>query len=218
VVSAALGVIAVPVPSPVAAAPFDGPPTTVAEAPAFPAPPVERHSVAVLAATAYRSLVWPNALGTGATATNADRLLAEVAAAVGVELGLPGEVLAAVWSDTSVERQAALLAALSQLGVPYRRMARLPGEGFDCSGLTSYAWGVAGVEIPRSSRDQMRAARRIDPFDAEPGDLVYFPGHVMMSLGLPGAVVHSPRTGRTVEVELRTGSAASRLRYADPLA
>ena len=35
----------------------------------------------------------------------------------------------------------------------------------------------------------------------EPGDLVQYPGHVMMSLGLGTAIVHAPQTGKTVEVK-----------------
>ena len=37
-----------------------------------------------------------------------------------------------------------------------------PGVGFDCSGLTAYAWGVAGQELARQSRAQINAldARR----------------------------------------------------------
>ena len=57
--------------------------------------------------------------------------------------------------------QEALLAALSQLGVAYRHATSDPAVGFDCSGLTSYAWGRAGVEIPHQSgvADQRRRPR-----------------------------------------------------------
>ena len=33
------------------------------------------------------------------------------------------------------------------------------------------------------------------------GDLLQYPGHVMMYLGVPGTMVHSPYTGRRVEVD-----------------
>ena len=107
--------------------------------------------------------------------------------------------------------------ARNQKGDPYGYGSAGPNR-FDCSGLTSYAWRMAGVTLPRSSRDQMRAAETRDAWTALPGDLVYFPGHVMMSLGLPNAVVHSPQSGRVVEVEIYGGRRADSLRYADPLA
>ncbi|MDA2983274.1 MAG: NlpC/P60 family protein, partial [Actinomycetota bacterium] len=54
----------------------------------------------------------------------------------------------------------AIKAALSQLGVRYRWGASSPGVAFDCSGLTQWAWGKAGVSIPRVSRSQYAALRR----------------------------------------------------------
>src|SRR5918993_1102634 len=41
----------------------------------------------------------------------------------------------------------AINAAMSQLGVPYQYATSDPGVGFDCSGLTHYAWGQAGVYL-----------------------------------------------------------------------
>ncbi|MGO1056105.1 C40 family peptidase [Crossiella sp. CA198] len=43
-------------------------------------------------------------------------------------------------------------AALTQLGVPYRWGASNPGRGFDCSGLTQWAYRQAGVAIPARPR------------------------------------------------------------------
>ena len=62
------------------------------------------------------------------------------------------------WAVTSDQRMTAVLAALSQVGVPYRGYKAIPGYGFDCSGLTSYAWGVAGVSLPHSSSAQIAGA------------------------------------------------------------
>ena len=56
------------------------------------------------------------------------------------------------WAATTDQRMVAVLAALSQVGVPYRGYKAIPGYGFDCSGLTSYAWGVAGVSAGRTTR------------------------------------------------------------------
>ena len=57
----------------------------------------------------------------------------------------------------------------------------------------------AGIELPRSSGDQIREADEIGGFEAEPGDLVYYPGHISMYVGA-GLMVHSPYSGSEVEV------------------
>lgn len=200
--------------SPVAAAPLVAMPVSQ---PAWPLM-ADRDPLAEQAGAAYRALAWTRVLGAEVSSVRFEDMLEGLAAQVAERIDAPAELLARRWSEASTQRQLALLAGLSQLGVPYRSMKSLPGQGFDCSGLTSYAWRMADVTIPRSSRDQMRAAERRDALTALPGDLVYFPGHVMMSLGLPGAVLHSPQTGRVVEVEQLGGSRAARLQYADPIA
>lgn len=96
----------------------------------------------------------------------------------------------------------AIRAALNQLGVRYRFGAKSPGSAFDCSGLTSYAWGVAGVGIPRTSRTQYAGLNRIPTAAIQPGDLIFsgYPiHHVGMYLG-NGQMVHAPRTGDVVKV------------------
>ncbi len=50
--------------------------------------------------------------------------------------------------------EAAVQAAVSQLGVPYVFGGEQPGTGFDCSGLVQWAWGQAGVSIPRTTETQ----------------------------------------------------------------
>ncbi len=102
------------------------------------------------------------------------------------------------WAATSDDKQEAVLSALSQLGVPYRTYKSKAGVGFDCSGLTIWAFDQAGLDIPRSSRDQFRAAVEIDHDQAEAGDLVYYPGHIAIYLGAD-IMVHSPNSGSHVE-------------------
>lgn len=139
---------------------------------------------------------------------------ATTATMTATDLQLDPAALRQAWASTPVEKQQAVLAALSQLGVPYRSIASEPGVGFDCSGLTIWAFGQAGVEIPRPSRDQFRAAEEIEYEAVQPGDYVYYPGHISMYLGL-GTMVHSPNSGSHVEaVTLPTKRS---LRFADPL-
>jgi len=106
-----------------------------------------------------------------------------------------------VWLFSSDQRMTAVLAALSQVGVPYRGYKAIPGVGFDCSGLTSWAWSVAGVGLPHNSSAQIAGATPHALGAVQPGDLVQYPGHVMLALGYGTAIVHAPHTGAVVEVE-----------------
>jgi cell wall-associated NlpC family hydrolase len=92
--------------------------------------------------------------------------------------------------------------AKSMLGVPYRWAQDDPASGFDCSGLTSWAWGRAGVSLPHSSRAQFSSLTSIDPADLEPGDLVFFGSpvhHVGMYIG-DGQMIHAPHSGAVVSI------------------
>lgn len=126
-------------------------------------------------------------------------LRARAATLTATGMGMPGEALRVAWGGVRIEKQHAILAAVSQLGVPYRSMRSEEGKGFDCSGLMLYAWREAGLELPRSSRDQFRAADEISEIVVEPGDFVYYPGHISMYIGF-GLMVHSPNSGSEVEV------------------
>jgi cell wall-associated NlpC family hydrolase len=123
----------------------------------------------------------------------------EAAQSTAVELGLSAAQIDAEWGAVDVPKQHALLSAMSQIGVPYRSRMSKPGRGFDCSGLVLFAYSQAGIGLPRSSRDQIRAATQIDRAALEPGDLVYYPGHISMYLG-DDFVIHSPQPGQEVEV------------------
>jgi peptidoglycan DL-endopeptidase CwlO len=109
------------------------------------------------------------------------------------------EKLDRAWAQTEPRRMMAVYAALAQVGTNYRYSGNEPG-GFDCSGLTSYAWAVAGVKIPRVSTDQINAASPRSADQLLPGDLVWRPGHIMMYLGADEIVIDSPQTGKTVRV------------------
>ena len=96
----------------------------------------------------------------------------------------------------------AISAAMAQQGVPYRYAASSPGEAFDCSGLTAYAWGQAGVGLPHQSRAQFASVPHVSQADAQPGDLLFYYSpisHVGIYLG-GGQLVHAPNTGSFVNV------------------
>jgi cell wall-associated NlpC family hydrolase len=94
----------------------------------------------------------------------------------------------------------AVQAARSQIGVPYQWGGSSPSTGFDCSGLTSWAWAQAGRSIPRTSRAQYAGTRRVSLSELQPGDLVFY-GSPIYHVGLysgGGMMVDAPSSGRTV--------------------
>jgi len=96
----------------------------------------------------------------------------------------------------------AVQAALGQQGVPYKYAASSPGVAFDCSGLTAYAWGQAGVGLPHQSRAQFASTPRVPKEQAQAGDLLFFYSpisHVSIYLG-NGSHVHAPNTGSVVNI------------------
>jgi cell wall-associated NlpC family hydrolase len=99
-------------------------------------------------------------------------------------------------------RNQIVFTALQMVGVPYRYGGSTP-QGFDCSGLVQYAYGHAGVSVPRTARAQLEASRPVPLADARPGDLLFFRSedwsHVGIYLG-EGRFVHAPSTGRNVSV------------------
>jgi cell wall-associated NlpC family hydrolase len=117
------------------------------------------------------------------------------------------------WEVTSDVRLMAVYTALAQVGMPYRYAVSDPSIGFDCSGLTAYAWSTAGVDLAHSSRAQIRSAAPVAVADVQPGDLVYYPGHVSLAVD-DGIVVHAPNRGSPVEV--RTMWAKRSMRIGDP--
>jgi peptidoglycan DL-endopeptidase CwlO len=96
----------------------------------------------------------------------------------------------------------AVAAAMSQLGVGYRYATAIPGVAFDCSGLTSWAWGQAGRGLPRNSRSQYAALPHVSQGDIQPGDLVFYYSpisHVGLYIG-NGQMVHATHPGDVVKV------------------
>ena len=96
----------------------------------------------------------------------------------------------------------AIETALAQVGDPYVWGATGP-DGFDCSGLTAFAYAAAGVSLPHSSRAQSSLGRQIGPNEPmQPGDLVFFYtpiSHVGLYIG-NGMMVHARTFGQPVAV------------------
>ncbi|MEA2535489.1 MAG: peptidoglycan DL-endopeptidase CwlO [Actinomycetota bacterium] len=90
--------------------------------------------------------------------------------------------------------------ALKELGRPYRYGALGPST-FDCSGLTKFAYGAAGIVLPHSAAAQYGSGRRVNRNQLQPGDLIFWKGlgHVGMYIGA-GRMVHAPQTGELVTI------------------
>ncbi len=95
----------------------------------------------------------------------------------------------------------AVAAAYSQIGVPYIAYAAAPGVGFDCSGLTQWVWGQAGVKLPHQSGQQSRVMPEVNREDMQPGDLVFYQRppmhHVAIYVG-NDMVISAPAPGKHV--------------------
>lgn len=142
--------------------------------------------------------------------------LNDVSYAVATRLGADNARLHQAWATADRSHQIALLSALSQVGVQYRRNSSKPGISFDCSGLTAYAWGQAGVALPRQSGAQIRMVAPRTRETAKAGDLAYYPGHAMIWLGVDNLIVHAADPARDVEVADISNRRASRAKFGDP--
>ncbi|SCF93819.1 C40 family peptidase [Streptomyces sp. Ncost-T10-10d] len=137
-----------------------------------------------------------------AAEAEADRKAAE--AAKGAASGSGTGTGTGTGSDSSAttKAQKALAFATSQIGKPYVWGATGPAS-YDCSGLTQAAWKAAGVDIPRTTWDQVKTGTRIATADLRPGDLVFFYddiSHVGIYKG-DGMMIHAPKPGANVREE-----------------
>jgi len=92
--------------------------------------------------------------------------------------------------------QQILEAAQTKVGAPYVWGATGP-DSFDCSGLTSWAYGQAGIDIPRTSQAQSSGGTQVAKGDLQPGDIVSFYGgatHVGIYAG-DGQILHASTEG-----------------------
>ncbi|MFJ8752295.1 NlpC/P60 family protein [Streptomyces sp. NPDC102441] len=80
-------------------------------------------------------------------------------------------------------------------------------NGCDCSSLMKMAWASVGVNLPRTTYDQVNKGTRVpSTSDLQPGDLLFSrgsasrPEHVGMFIG-NGQVIDAPKTGLQVRIK-----------------
>ena len=89
-------------------------------------------------------------------------------------------------------------AAYSRLGCPYKWGAAGP-NAFDCSGLVVWCYAKAGKSLPHSSGALASSGTRISISAAQPGDILWRPGHVGIYIG-GGKYIHAPHSGDVVKI------------------
>ena len=120
----------------------------------------------------------------------------------------PNDFPAAVhgFRDREHLRKEIVRTASQFIGVPYRWGGQSSDTGFDCSGLTMAVYRLNGLKLPRSSRQQWKFGRPVNPDQLSTGDLVFFAtnggsrvSHVGIYIG-KNKFLHAPGRGRKIRI------------------
>jgi len=146
-----------------------------------------------------------------------DAYVADIARQAAMFLGVEVRSMQRAWLSADLARKRALINGLTQLGVPYKVNAAIENVAFDCSGLVAFAWGKAGIALARGSSAQFASAKPVKEEEAQLGDLIWRPGHIGLYLGVQSAVLQTPYSGRSVELQMMNNRISSWVKYANPL-
>lgn len=100
-----------------------------------------------------------------------------------------------------------ILKGLELVGINYRYGGTNPDLGLDCSGLVQLVYReAAGLNLPRTAREQSRVGEVVSKNELKAGDLVFFNtmrrafSHVGIYIG-GDRFLHAPRAGAEVRIE-----------------
>ncbi|MBR6486421.1 MAG: C40 family peptidase, partial [Lachnospiraceae bacterium] len=89
--------------------------------------------------------------------------------------------------------------ACKYVGNPYVSGGTSLTNGADCSGFTWAVYNNFGYSIPRSSYSQSTYGREVSYSDAQPGDIIYYGGHVGIYIG-GGKIVHASTAATGIKI------------------
>lgn len=144
------------------------------------------------------------------------RALAAVVSIVAARTFVSRSEMLAAWQTTSSRHQKAILVGMTTLGTGYLFGSDNPKKGLDCSGLVAYAWAKSGVKLPMKSDRQIDHSREVSRKAARAGDIVGYPGHTMIYLGVGDIVLHSARPNLGVRVGPINWKESPNVKFADP--
>jgi cell wall-associated NlpC family hydrolase len=110
----------------------------------------------------------------------------------------PAPAPVGVPAPASASGSAVVEIAAGLVGIPYVWGGTTPA-GFDCSGFTSYVYAQVGITLPRTSGDQRYAGVEVPRDQAQPGDLIWSPGHISIYAG-GNLQVDAPTPGKSIQV------------------